>query len=121
MKRVAIIGCGGSGKTTVATRLGERTGLPVVLLDQHYWRSGWQETPREEWEALQRELCSRPSWWIMDGNYGGTMAMRLEAADTIIFLDYPTWACLWGGVSVCAVFPGCRRGETGPADLRDCL
>jgi adenylate kinase family enzyme len=109
MKRVAIIGCGGSGKTALATQLGAKLGLPVHHLDRLFWRAGWQETPKDEWAALQRDLCARPAW-IMDGNYGGTMALRLEAADTVIFLDYPTATCLWGAM--------CRwlryRGRTRP-------
>jgi adenylate kinase family enzyme len=115
MKRVAVIGCGGSGKTTLATRLGEVTGLPVVHLDRHYWREGWKETQRDEWESLQREMCGQPEW-IMDGNYGGTMNLRLEAADTIIFLDYSTWACLWGAISRWLRY----RGQSRPDMTRGC-
>ncbi|HJU72243.1 MAG TPA: DNA topology modulation protein [Gemmatimonadaceae bacterium] len=86
MKRVLIIGAGGSGKTTLARRLAERTGLPLIHLDSIYWRSGWQATPPDEWQAKVAELIAGDSW-IMDGNYGGTMDVRMEAADTVIFLD----------------------------------
>jgi adenylate kinase family enzyme len=115
MKRIAIIGCGGSGKTTLATQLGAALGLPVHHLDRLFWRAGWQETPKEEWAAVQRELCAQPAW-IMDGNYGGTMPLRLETADTIIFLDYPTAVCLLGAI--------CRwiryRGRTQPEMTDGC-
>ncbi|MHB1685008.1 MAG: DNA topology modulation protein [Bacilli bacterium] len=91
--RIAVIGSGGAGKSTFSRRLGEISGLPVIHLDQLYWRSGWVETPREQWVAVQREMVEQDKW-IMDGNYGSTMDMRLEAADTVIFLDFPRALCL---------------------------
>lgn len=88
MERVAIVGAGGAGKSTLARALGERTGLPVVHLDEHYWQPGWVEPPRDEWRARQAELCAGDRW-IMDGNYGGTIDLRLDRADTLVFLDLP--------------------------------
>ncbi|MGF1470710.1 MAG: DNA topology modulation protein [Rubrobacteraceae bacterium] len=85
-RRVLIVGAGGSGKSTLAVRLGELLNLEIVHLDQHYWSAGWKETPREEWEYTVQSLVRRESW-VMDGNYGGTMDLRLAAADTVIFLD----------------------------------
>jgi hypothetical protein len=83
LRRVAIVGCGGSGKSTVARELGRRTGLPVVHLDPLFWSSDWQPCPPEEWEAIQRRLVAEEGW-IIDGNYGGTMELRLAAADTVV-------------------------------------
>ena len=88
MQRVAIVGSGGAGKSTLARALGERTGLPVVHLDEHYWRPGWVETPPDEWRARQAELCAADRW-IIDGNYSGTVDLRLATADTLVFLDLP--------------------------------
>ena len=93
-QRIAIVGPGGAGKSTLARRLGERLGLPVIHLDMEHWRPGWVETPVEEWERKVRELAGRERW-IIDGNYGGTMEIRMAAADTIVFLDFPRWLCLW--------------------------
>ena len=93
MKRIAIIGPGGAGKSTLARQLGERLRLPVLHLDAHYWRAGWIETPKEVWEQTVRELAQGEAW-VMDGNYGGTMDVRLAAADTILFLDLPRRLCL---------------------------
>ena len=93
MKRIAIIGPGGAGKSTLARQMGAKTGLPVVHLDAVYWREGWTETPKDVWEQTVREL-TRQSEWITDGNYGGTMELRLAAADTIIFLDLPPLLCV---------------------------
>lgn len=94
MKRVLVIGSGGSGKSTFAPRLGERLGLPVIHLDKVFWRSGWVETPKDEWKRKVEELCGGDSW-VMDGNYSGTLDVRLEACDTVIFLDLPRVLCTW--------------------------
>lgn len=94
MQRVLVIGSGGAGKSTLAVRLAERTGLPVIHLDALYWRAGWQEPSEEEWAAKVGELIRGPRW-IMDGNYGGTLDMRLAACDTAIFLDVSRMRCLW--------------------------
>lgn len=93
MQRVLVIGCGGAGKTTLAVSLHRATGLPLIHLDELYWRPRWEATPAEEWEARVDELIARPRW-IMDGNYGGTLDRRLEAADTVIFLDMPRLVCM---------------------------
>ncbi len=93
-KRIAIIGPGGAGKSTLARQMGEKTGLPVVHLDAVYWHEGWTETPKDVWEQKVREMTRQPQW-ITDGNFGGTMELRLAAADTIIFLDLPPLLCVW--------------------------
>jgi adenylate kinase family enzyme len=93
LRRVAIVGSPGSGKSTLAVRLGAVTGLPVHHLDQLYWRPGWVETPRSEWVAVQSALVEQPAW-IIDGNYGATLPIRLEPADTVVFLDFPRVLCL---------------------------
>lgn len=94
MKRVLVIGSGGSGKSTFAPRLGERLGLPVVHLDKVFWHPGWVETPKDEWKRKVEALCGGDSW-VMDGNYSGTLDVRLEACDTVIFLDLPRVLCTW--------------------------
>ena len=93
MRRIAIIGPGGAGKSTLARQIGAKTGLPVVHLDAHYWGAGWVEPPKEAWEQAVRGLAEGEAW-VMDGNYGGTMDLRLAAADTIVFLDLPRRVCL---------------------------
>jgi len=97
MRRVLIIGPGGAGKSTLARRLAEATGLPVIHLDARYWRPGWDATPAGEWRKLVSALVDAPEW-IMDGNYGGTLDLRIPAADTIIYLDWSRARCIWGVV-----------------------
>lgn len=94
MRRVLVIGSGGSGKSTFATRLGELLHLEVHHLDKFFWRPGWVETPRDEWAKTVTELIDRDSW-IMDGNYSGTLDLRIQKCDTIVFLDLSRWLCLW--------------------------
>ncbi len=93
MNRILVIGSGGAGKSTVARELGVRLSLPVIHLDREFWSAGWVPTPPDVWRAHIAELTTRESW-VMDGNYGGTMPARLEACDTVVFLDMPRLTCL---------------------------
>jgi adenylate kinase family enzyme len=93
MRRVLILGCSGAGKSTFARCLAERTGLPLIHLDQLYWQPGWQEPTPQQWRiTVERELARDA--WIMDGHMGGTIPLRLRAADTAIFFDFPTRICV---------------------------
>ena len=94
-KRVAVIGCPGSGKSTFSRALRDATGLPLYHLDAIYWRDDRTTLPREEFYPLQREIIARDAW-IIDGNYGSTMEWRVEACDLLVFLDFPTDLCLAG-------------------------
>lgn len=113
MNRIAIVGCAGAGKSTLARRLGTLLGLPVIHLDRLYWQPGWVETPKAEWQAIVEET-TRGERWISDGNYGGTIERRLAAADTIIFLDMPTYVCLWRAVTRYLHNIGRTRADLGP-------
>ncbi|MEI5907333.1 DNA topology modulation protein [Bacillus spongiae] len=93
MKKIALIGSGGSGKSTLATELGNKLNINVFHLDQLLWNPNWAATSYEEQRQIQNELLSESSW-IIDGNYNRTMDIRLEAADTIIFLDISRYICV---------------------------
>lgn len=93
MERVAIIGPGGAGKSTLARQMGELTGLPVIHLDREHWRPGWVATPEDEWVEHVTELAAGERW-IMDGNYGGTLENRFARADTVIYLDFDRFTCI---------------------------
>lgn len=94
MKRIIVIGCCGAGKSTLSTRLHKILKLPLIHLDQEYWKSGWIETSKDEWEKIARSLANQESW-IIDGNYGGTIDIRLDRADTVIFLSVPTYKAMY--------------------------
>jgi adenylate kinase family enzyme len=93
--RIAIIGCGGSGKTTLARRLGAALDTPVTHLDVVYYDGEWNALPMEEFAALQENLVAAERW-VIDGNYASTLPIRLKRADTVIFLDLSLIACLRG-------------------------
>ena len=95
MKRIMIIGCGGAGKSTLARQLGEKTGLPVVHLDKLFWRPGWEHISRDEFDVLHREALMGEKW-ILDGNFDRTMEERIKHCDTVIYLDFSRFACLYG-------------------------
>ncbi len=95
MNRIAIIGCGGSGKSHLARELGAALGVPVTHLDALYYDRQWNPLPNDRFAELQRDLAAQPRW-VADGNYASTLPIRLTAADTVIFLDPTAWACLWG-------------------------
>lgn len=112
MERIILIGCGGSGKSTLAVRLGEVLGLPVHHLDSLFWRPGWEEVSREEFDAALQRLCEQGRW-IIDGNYSRTLEVRLGACDTVIFLDLPTLSCLWGVIRRYWRYRGRSRPDMG--------
>lgn len=112
-KRIMVIGCGGAGKSTFARKLASVLDLPVLHLDAFYWRPGWIEPPPAEWEETVRNLASREAW-VMDGNYGGTMDLRLARAEVVVFMDFSRTACLWGVVKRRFRFAGRSRPDMAP-------
>ena len=95
MKKIMVIGCPGSGKSTFSRKLHNVTGIPLFHLDMMYWNS--DKTTVEQSVFRERLLKAiQKSEWIIDGNYGSTMELRIQACDTIIFLDYPLEVCLDG-------------------------
>ena len=95
MKRILVIGCPGSGKSTFSKKLHNLTHLPLCHLDMLYWKA--DKTTVESAVFLERlaEILSEEAW-IIDGNYASTMELRMSACDTVLFLDYPPELCLAG-------------------------
>ena len=95
MKKVIVIGCPGSGKSTVSRVLHNKTGIPLYHLDMMYWNA--DKTTVEKSVFLERlSAVLEKDEWIIDGNYGSSMELRMAACDTVIFLDYPLEVCLGG-------------------------
>jgi adenylate kinase family enzyme len=97
MKRVIILGRGASGKSTVARQLGQITGLSDVEIDKIFWQPGLVALPREKWIALQRQILAEKKEWILDGDLGpyDALDIRLQAPDTVVFLDFSFARCAW--------------------------
>ena len=93
MKKVIVIGCPGSGKSTFSRALQAKTGLPLFYLDMMYWNP--DKTKKEKTVFLESLASAlQKDEWIIDGNYASTMEARLQACDTVFFLDYPLDVCL---------------------------
>jgi adenylate kinase family enzyme len=94
MKKIAVIGSGGSGKSTLSRKLGEKLSIEVFHLDAILWKPDWEAVAKDQQKAIQYQLVAKDQW-IIDGNYNGTIDIRLQAADCIIFMDIPRSICLY--------------------------
>ena len=95
MQKIIVIGSPGAGKSTFARRLRDKTGLPLHYLDMIWHRPDKTNITREEFDAKLTDILKMDEW-IIDGNYGRTLEMRLKACDTVFLLDYPLDVCLAG-------------------------
>ena len=95
MKKIMVIGCPGSGKSTFSRALHDVTGIPLYHLDMMYWNADKTTVEKSVFRERLANTLQKDEW-IIDGNYGSTMEMRLQACDTVIFLDYPLEVCMEG-------------------------
>jgi len=110
MNKIAVIGCGGAGKSTLSRTLSEMLNIPVYHLDKLNWKPGWIPTPKKEWDDLIKTLVSKKAW-IIDGNYGRTLDIRLNNTDTIIFLNIPMYLCIYRVVKRKFMYHGKTRPD----------
>ena len=94
MKRIAITGPAGAGKSRLAREIGTAYGIDVLHLDRLFWRPGWVETPAAEWAAMQRRELERESW-IVDAQYEDMLPDWFDAADMVVVVDASPLHCLW--------------------------
>lgn len=97
MRRVVIVGNSGGGKSTLARRLGDKLGLPVIHLDVLFWKPGWTESDDDEFHARVLGALAAPAW-VCDGNFGGSWHLRMPLADTIVWIDQPAWLCVFRAI-----------------------
>lgn len=91
MRRIIIVGCQGSGKTSLALKLGRKLDMPVVHLDVLYWRPGWKPSDKASFRARVADAIAHESW-VIDGTYWG---LAFDLTDTLIVIDRPRWLCQW--------------------------
>jgi adenylate kinase family enzyme len=113
MQRIAIVGCSGGGKSTLARALGARLGLPVVHMDMLFWRPGWTESPIEEF-LPKVEAAAAQERWIIEGGYTAASALRFARADVIVWIEAPRWLCLWRAFARMALNFGRSRADLAP-------
>lgn len=95
MQKVIVIGCPGAGKSTFSKKLHQLTDLPLFHLDLLYWNSDRTTVSKAVFiERLNNVL--NLDRWIIDGNYGSTIELRMKECDTVFFLDFPVEVCLDG-------------------------
>lgn len=107
-----IIGCCGSGKTTLAKKLSNKLNLPLIHLDKLNWRDNWQNISKEEFDDLLWAEVIKPTW-IIDGNYERTIPLRLKYCDTVIYMDYSCISCLYGVIKRVVMGYGKSRPDMG--------
>lgn len=105
MARIVILGCAGSGKTTLARALSERTGARVICLDE-IWQPHWDEKDVPTFRTLIKEAHA-VDVWISDGNFAlATFDIRLSRATLVIWIERSKLCCTWRAIT--RVF---KRGE----------
>jgi adenylate kinase family enzyme len=98
MARIVILGCAGSGKTTLARQLGERTGAPVICLDA-LWGRPLEEKDLAAFRALIKQAHAGDQW-ISDGNFAqATFDIRLPRATLVIWLECSKLSCAWRAIT----------------------
>jgi adenylate kinase family enzyme len=113
MRKVMVIGSSGAGKSTFSQRLGAILNLEVVHLDSIHWRPGWVKPEKAVWVRIQEELIAKNSW-ILDGNYGSTLEIRMRACDTVVYLAFPRMLCLYRVTKRWLQYRGRSRVDLNP-------
>ena len=112
MKRIMVVGCPGSGKSTMAIRIAQKLDLPVVHLDQIHYAPGWQERTKAEKTRLATR-AEKADRWVIDGNLSATYPHHLSRADCCVRLDIPLHIRLWRVLKrrLSGARPGLPRGS----------
>jgi adenylate kinase family enzyme len=95
MRRIVVVGCAGSGKTSLALNLGRKLALPVVHLDVLYWLPGWKESDKASFRIRVADAIAGDDW-VADGSFSElALDLTLSRADTLVMIERPRWLCQW--------------------------
>ena len=94
-QKIIVLGCPGSGKSTLSAKLRDALGLPLFHLDAIWWNPDRSHISREEFDQKLDEILQTDKW-IIDGDYSRTYEIRFQSCDTVIFLDYSVDECMSG-------------------------
>jgi adenylate kinase family enzyme len=95
MRRIIVVGCQGSGKTSLSLALGRKLGLPVVHLDTLYWRPGWKASDTPSFRTRVAEAIAGDGW-IVDGSFSGlAFDLTIARAEKLIVIERSRFLCLW--------------------------
>ena len=95
MNKIIVVGPSGAGKSTFSRKLGPILNIPVIHLDNIFWKKDKTHISREEFDKKLGEVIKEP-YWIIDGDYSRSYETRMQACDMVIFLNYPIDLCLRG-------------------------
>ncbi len=95
MRRIAIIGNGGGGKSTLARRMAASCALPWIEVDKLLWRTGWTLAPAEDYEVEHSRLIAQDRWLIDGLGRRESIGPRLQRATKIVLVDMPLWMHFW--------------------------
>jgi len=111
MRRIVVVGCAGSGKTSLALNLGRKLALPVVHLDVLYWLPGWKESDKASFRIRVADAIAGDDW-VADGSFSElALDLTLSRADTMVIIERPRWLCQWRIAH--AVASSCSKGTSG--------
>lgn len=98
MNKIVILGASGTGKTHTCRILGKKLNLKILHLDSVYWKRNWNNISKGDFDILMKEFLLKNKYWAIDGNYSNNkhFKYRLDAADTIIYLDFSKQVSLHG-------------------------
>jgi len=93
--KIAVIGNGGGGKTTLSRHLAERHKLPLTHVDSIQFLPGLKVRPQEETRQILNRVADTDCWLIDGFGPLDVMERRFELASRIVFVDFPLWRHYW--------------------------